>query len=317
MKNGRTVLGIVGLGGYAVDEIELARALERLNSDSLVVQNFYRPESKYLRFAGSDAGRLEQLRAAVSDPEIDIVMALRGGYGMTRLLPLLDFGLLANSNKIFVGHSDFTAFHLGMLAKTGAVSFAGPMICDDFTREPPSEFTHSHFWNCLTNSEYSVRGYSHDIAVPNPSVHAEGKLWGGNLAMLTHLVGTPYFPDVKDGILFLEDVNEHPFRVERMLMQLIHAGILEKQRAVLLGDFSNYSLTTYDNGYDFNAMLSFIRSQLKIPVLTGLPFGHTRDKVTLPVGAQAQLMSTAEEFELKISNYPGLCKQVVPQPGVC
>ena len=129
----------------------------------------------------------------------------------------------------------------------------------------------------------------------------QGVLWGGNLAMLTHLVGTPWMPQIQQGILFVEDVNEHPYRIERMMLQLLHAGVLQEQQAIILGDFSAYKLTDYDNGYDFEAMLNYLRQVIQVPILTGLPFGHVRDKLTLPVGAHCHLVSTSEEFILQLS----------------
>jgi muramoyltetrapeptide carboxypeptidase len=148
-----------------------------------------------------------------------------------------------------------------------------------------------------------VRG----AAAGNPVVDVDGKLWGGNLAMLVHLLGTPYFAQIDGGILFIEDINEHPYRVERMLLQLLHAGVLDKQKALVLGDVSGYKLAAFDNGYDFDAMLAYIRSRLPIPVLTGLPFGHIRERCTLPFGAQARLVSDRSgSFELTASGYPTL-----------
>jgi muramoyltetrapeptide carboxypeptidase len=210
--------------------------------------------------------------------------------------------MLAASGKIFVGHSDFTAWQMALLAQTGAISFAGPMICDDFTREEVSDFTMQHFWQCLSNATQVVRAH----AQGNPLVNASGTLWGGNLTMLTHLAGTPYMPQIEGGILFIEDINEHPYRVERMLLQLLHAGVLARQQAVLLGDFSNYRLSDYDNGYDFDTMLAYLRQHLPVPVLTGLPFGHIRDKVTLAVGCRAELVSDSTGFRLGMKAYPFL-----------
>jgi muramoyltetrapeptide carboxypeptidase len=109
-------------------------------------------------------------------------------------------------------------------------------------------------------------------------------------------------PQVDGGILFLEDIGEHPYRIERMMLQLQYAGILERQRAIVLGDFSNYRLAEHDNGYDFDAMLAYLRTHVSAPILTGLPFGHIRDKVSLPVGAQAQLLADASGFQLTIQN---------------
>jgi muramoyltetrapeptide carboxypeptidase len=113
-------------------------------------------------------------------------------------------------------------------------------------------------------------------------------------------------PTIEGGVLFIEDVNEHPYRVERMLLQLAHAGILQKQKAVLFGDFSSYRLSEYDNGYNFDSMLTFMREHVSVPMLQGLQFGHVPDKLTLPVGAQAHLQSDAQGFSLAISNYPHL-----------
>jgi muramoyltetrapeptide carboxypeptidase len=293
-------VAIVAPGGYAPDEAVLARAFERLQAQGCRVRSYYDPAAKHQRFGGTDDMRAAQLHAAACDPDIQIVLALRGGYGMTRLLPMLDLKLLAASGKLFVGHSDFTALQMALLAHSRAPSFAGPMICDDFTRAQVSDFAMRHFWQCLIDPAYTIAA----SAPGNPIVDVSGMLWGGNLTMLTHLLGTPYFPQIDGGILFIEDINEHPYRVERMLLQLLHAGVLARQKAVLFGDFSSYRLSDYDNGYDFNAMLDHIRAQLSIPVLTGLPFGHIQDKVTLPVGCSAQLVSDANSFELRMTAYP-------------
>jgi muramoyltetrapeptide carboxypeptidase len=172
------------------------------------------------------------------------------------------------------------------------------MLCSDFGSAELSEFTMSHFWQCLRQPEQVLRVSAAD----NPVVKVSGTLWGGNLAMLNHLVGTAYLPQIEDGILFLEDIGEHPYRIERMLLQLQYAGILGRQQAIVLGDFSGYRLGEHDNGYDFNTMLVYLRAHIAVPILTGLPFGHIRDKVTLQVGAQAQLLSDANGFRLTIQN---------------
>jgi muramoyltetrapeptide carboxypeptidase len=210
---------------------------------------------------------------------------------------------MAASRKLFVGYSDFTAFHMGLMAKTGRASFAGPMVCDDFTREEAEQFTLDQLWSCLAGPTHTVTG----TAAGNPQVDVAGKLWGGNLAMLVP-AGHAVFPQVDGGILFLEDVNEHPYRVERMLLQLLHAGVLERQQAVVLGDFSAYKLSPMDKGYDFDAMLAYVRARLPVPVLTGLEFGHIRRRVTLPFGGQARLQSDASGFSLQVVDYPTLSR---------
>ena len=289
-------IAIVAPSGYATDEAAYQRGLQRLRDHGHVVHDFSASTSRHQRFAASDAARVEQLHSAASHPEVEIVIALRGGYGLSRLLPQIDFRLLAQSGKLFVGHSDFTVLQMGLLAE-GAGSLAGPMICDDFSREDVSEFTHRHFWQAIAEKSFELR----IEATGNPTINAEGRLWGGNLAMLAHLAGTRWMPQVEGGILFVEDINEHPYRVERMLLQLLHAGVLGRQQAILLGDFSGYRLTDYDNGYDFAAMVAYLRDTLGVPVLTGLPFGHIRDKLSLPVGARGQLSSDRSGFRLSVS----------------
>ena len=297
-------IAIVASSGYALDEAAYFRGIAALEAQGCAVHSYYDPAHKHQRFGATDEARIAQLHAAADNPGVQIVLALRGGYGMSRLLPKLDFPRLAASGKRFVGHSDFTAFSLALLAQTGAASFAGPMLCDDFTRDEPSEFTQQNFWRCLTSPTHTV-GWQ---ASGNPTVSVSGTLWGGNLSMLTSLLGTPYWPQVDGGILFVEDINEHPYRIERLLLQLHHAGVLARQKALILGDFSGYRLNEYDNGYDFEAMLTWLRAELPLPIVTGLPFGHVRDKVTLPVGCEAQLDSSSESVLLGMMRYPALSK---------
>lgn len=302
MSTPKIGIALAALGGYALDQAALERGIERLREQGCVVHNYYEPENKFQRFGGTDAARLAQLNAAAADPEVQVVMALRGGYGISRLLPEIDFKAMAESGKLFVGYSDFTAFQMGLMAQAGRISFAGPMFCDDFIRAEQNAFTLGQFWDCVKGPDHSVcaavRG--------NPALDVTGPLWGGNLAMLVHLLGTPYFPRIEGGILFVEDVNEHPYRVERMLLQLLHAGVIGRQQAVLLGDFSAYKLSAQDNGYDFDAMLAYLRERLPVPVLTGLEFGHIARRVTLPFGARAHLVSDASGYRMTMAGYPTL-----------
>lgn len=298
----RPGIAIVAPGGYAPDEAAFRLALARLEERGWLVHNYYDPARKHQRFGGSDADRVSQLHAAARDPDVDIIMALRGGYGMSRLLHLLDYELLAASGKRIVGHSDVTALQLALLAATGAPSFAGPMICDDFTRTEPDLYAMQSLTDCLRGPHHRVSWQGGD----NAALDVSGKLWGGNLAMVVHLLGTPYLPQVDGGILFVEDINEHPYRVERMLLQLLHAGMLGRQRALVLGDFSAYRLSDYDNGYSFSSMLSYLRAVLPLPVVTGLPFGHIPTKATLAVGSQGRLRVSGNEASISMSDYPAL-----------
>ncbi|MBS0307537.1 MAG: muramoyltetrapeptide carboxypeptidase [Proteobacteria bacterium] len=295
-------VAIVAPGGYAPDEAALMRGIALLEAQGCCVHNYYNPRQKHQRFGGTDEARVAQLHAAAANPDVKIVLALRAGYGMTRILPALDLDLLAHSGKLFVGYSDFTALQMALLKRNGTITFAGPMMCDDFNREDVSSFTMSHFWRCMTQDTQVIEW----TADGNPAVDVAGTLWGNNLAMLVNLLGTPYFPQIDGGILFLEDINEHPFRIERMLLQLESAGVLARQKAIVLGDFSGGRLSDYDNGYNFDTMLAYLRARFSLPVLTGLPFGHIRDKLTLPIGAQARLEAQGSSLRLTLSGYPVL-----------
>jgi muramoyltetrapeptide carboxypeptidase len=229
-------------------------------------------------------------------------MAARGGYGLTRLLDRIDWKLLARSvgrGTRWVGHSDFTALQLALLAHTGAASWAGPLACYDFGRaeeehgEPVVEAVDEVTAGCFAEAmrgELEAVGFRTDAGFDG--LHLRGPLWGGNLAMLVSLLGTPHAPPparVKGGLLFVEDVNEHPYRVERMLLQLLQAGVVGAQKAVLLGRFTDWATSPLDRGYGMKAMLAQLRAQTRVPILTGLPFGHVPTKVTLPVGCRATL----------------------------
>lgn len=299
MSTGKIGIAIVAPSGY-VQDTTLEKGISALKAKGYRVFNYYDPKKRYQRFGATDEARVQQIMQAATNPDVRIVMALRGGYGLTRLLPYLDFDKLVQSGKLFVGHSDFTVFQMALLKK-GGISFAGPMLEGDFVREQ-SSFTFTHFENCLRKPEISIEWSLQG----NPDIDTEGMWWGGNLTMLTHLTGTPWMPVIYGGILFVEDIHEHPYRIERMLLQLDHAGILKRQKALVLGQFSEYKLTDYDNGYDFDTMLAWLRSRLEIPVLTGLPFGHVVNKVTLPVGAHARLFSQNASVQLHLSAYPTL-----------
>ncbi len=259
------------------------------------------------RFAGSDDERLAEINSLTrfieSTEELkakrpDLVMALRGGYGLSRLLDRIDFKEIAKAKLSFMGHSDFTAFNLAYLAQAGMPSYNGPMMSYDFGAETPSKFMLQHFWDLLNNGSDTI-----EVKVAQPyTLDIKQTLWGGNLTMINQLIGTPYLPKIQGGILFLEDINEHPYRIERNLYQLRDAGILEQQSAILLGQFNGFQLYDSDAGYDFAAMVDHFRSRCDVPILTGLPYGHVRDKVTLPVGQQAHLRVMADAgFELVVN----------------
>jgi muramoyltetrapeptide carboxypeptidase len=295
-------IAIVPLSSAALTIDGISRAEAILAERGFVVHNYYHHEQRFQRFAASEASRLAALYDAVEHPEVQVIMALRGGYGLSRLLPQIDFARIAQGNKIFVGFSDFNALQLALLAKTDLASVCGPTLCDDFTRADVSNITLPDFFDCIEQSEpigqrlHKLSFHSADHQ--NRRMQAQGQLWGGNLAMLVHLLGSEFFPQVDAGILFVEDVGEHPYRIERMMLQLLHAGVLEKQKAIVMGSFSAYKLAEYDNGYDFEQMLSYLRSVISVPIITGLPFGHIKDKVSLVIGSQADLQVDLNDIVL-------------------
>lgn len=295
-------IALVAPAGFVPEPDAIARGIARLEAQGILVRNYYDHEARHLRFGGTDDARLAQLHAAAADPDVQVVMAVRGAYGITRLMPRIDFARMAASGKIFVGFSDLTAFHMGLYATAGAISYAGPMFAGDFGAPEPVGFTLDDFWSCLAGPTHVVRGQGEG----NPAVEASGIAWGGNLAMVISLLGTEWFPRIDGGILYLEDIAEHPYRVERMLLQLMQAGVLDRQQAIVLGDFSGYRLGPGDNGYDFAQMLAYLRATLPCPVLTGLEFGHIPRRVTIPFGAQGRLVAGTDGWTLTLSGYPTL-----------
>jgi muramoyltetrapeptide carboxypeptidase len=291
-------IGLYAPAGFALTPGALDRAVGRLEAmwEHVIVDPTC--TQRWQRFAANDDDRLAAVMRMASDPRIDLALPLRGGYGWTRLLPRLDFRALAASGKQWIGYSDFTAFALAALAQSGMTTFAGPMAQGDFGAEVPSAFTFDHCFGVLDQPRYEVA-----CTLEGPDVACAGTLWGGNLALVAHLVGTPYFPQVDGGILFLEDIGESPYRVERLLYQLHHAGILARQRAILLGHFTGYTLTDSDGGFELRDAVAHLRAICPVPVLTGLPFGHVPDKLTLPVGGQCALAVNDGAATLAFSDY--------------
>ena len=307
------------------DKAAFRRGVKRLQALGHSVEVDADALAVHTRFAGDDATRLAAIhRAAASGA--DVALVSRGGYGLTRLLQRIDYAAVAkaaDSGMHFVGVSDFTAFQNAVLAQTGAVTWAGPALCPDFgTKELPDDIMEACFDDLLSGHGEGTgwrtlyeRPVAGAVAVASVSASASAsaalagatapgapvpgtaapleltgaRLWGGNLAVLCSLVGTPYLPQVPGGILFIEDVNEHPYRVERMLTQLLYAGVLAKQQAVLLGQFTQYQLAPHDKGYRLQSVVDWLRQQISAPVLTNLPYGHVATKVLLPVGAQVEL----------------------------
>jgi len=275
------------------DKAVIRRGAARLKALGYEVELDEAVFARHMRFAGDDETRLAAIhRAAASGA--DVALITRGGYGLTRLLPAIRYKAIAEAidrGMRFVGLSDFTAFQSAVLAETGAITWAGPAVGEDFGVEgEPDEIMQACFED-LMNGQGEGTGWQLPRAeAPAEPLNLSGKLWGGNLSVLAGLAGSRWLPKVKGGILFLEDVHEHPYRVERLLTQLLYAGVLERQKAVVLGHFTNYKPVPHDRGFRLQTVVEWLRRQIKAPVLTSLPFGHVPTKVALPVGAKVQLV---------------------------
>lgn len=292
-------IGLYAPAGFAVAPEAVARAVARLEAAGHRVVVDPTATARWQRFSATDDERLAAVWRMAADPRVDLVLAVRGGYGWSRLLDRIDFARLAATRKRWLGHSDFTAFQLAALARAGMVTFAGPLAAYDFGADTASTYTLEHCWGLLSNAHYRI-----ELPLEGPAnLASQGTLWGGNLTLVAHLVGTPYLPRVEGGILFLEDVGEHPYRLERLLYQLHYAGVLGQQSALLLGAFTGYAPTANDNGYDLAAMIAHARDRFGVPIFTGLPFGHCPDKLTLPVGGHCALTVHDGRARIELSHY--------------
>lgn len=248
---------LIAPSGYCIKQHAALRGIQRLTDAGHQVNNVEVIARRCERFAGTETERLEDLNslARLTTPNT-IVLAVRGGYGASRLLADIDWQALVARQQhdplLICGHSDFTAIQCGLLAQGNVITFSGPMLVANFGADELNAFTEHHFWLALRNKTFTIEWQGE-----GPTCQTEGTLWGGNLAMLISLIGTPWMPKIENGILVLEDINEHPFRVERMLLQLYHAGILPRQKAIILGSFSGSTPNDYDAGYNLESVYAF------------------------------------------------------------
>lgn len=267
---------------------------------------------RWRRFAGTDEERAGAFARAAAHRGSGTVMITRGGYGLSRILARIDYAAVAASGKRFIGNSDFTAFNAALYARCRVPSWQGPSLGEDFGRDDgdgPDPFMLQGLGATLVGRARSyrlegvVRG---SVALPAGTT-LRGRLWGGNLAMLASLCGAPLMPAIRDGLLFLEDIGEAPYRVERMLLQLAASGIVQRQRAVLLGRFTRGPADERDVDehaelFDYrlaDVFETFARAA-GVPVLRGLPFGHVRAKATLPFGVPVQLERAVRAIHLRV-----------------
>lgn len=303
----KKVIYLYSPSGAVRDRAAFKRGVRRLTELGYEVEVDQDALTRFERFAGDDATRIRAMERA-ADSGADVALITRGGYGITRVIDQLPFASIASAienGTQFVGISDFTALQLALFAQTGACTWAGPALCEGFgvggaSGEIPDDIMEDCFADLITGQGEGA-GWRQDrngqIAEADLLIE-DAILWGGNLTVLTSLIGTPYFPDIRQGVLFLEDVAEHPYRVERMLTQLLRSGVLARQRAVILGQFSAYQLTSHDSGFGLPKVIGWLRNQLNIPVFTNLPYGHVPTKVLLPFGLKVDLTASGKDVLL-------------------
>ena len=295
------VIGVCAPSGR-VDDVLLAMGVAYLESFGHRVIVSEEAHHTWRYFAGTDEERLAGFHRLVDDPSIDMIIAARGGYGLTRLIAHIDWNRVAASGKIYCGFSDFTAFNMAAHACANLLTFHGPMLTSDLAKNEPDTFAENHFWQAVRHNEHRIEGIACDHGYDERRV--DGVLWGGNLSLVAHLVGTPYFPSIDDGILYVEDLNEEPYAIERQFMQLHHAGVLARQKALILGDFAQCSATnTQRYPYSMEEVVEALRLLLPYPVLTNFPFGHIARKATLPFGGTGTVQLREGGYSLRFAGH--------------
>jgi muramoyltetrapeptide carboxypeptidase len=246
--------------------------------------------------AGTDEARAQDIMAMFADPDVKAIFCMRGGYGSARLLGLLDYHFIKKHPKVFVGFSDITSLHCALLTQAKLVSFHGPTLNTNLTGEKPSSFLTQSLWRTVMEpspaGSINEKPPGKEILILKSGV-ATGPLIGGNLSVLCAALGTPFLPQFKNGILFFEDVGEQPYRFDRMLTQLLNAGLLQQVAGVAIGINKDCedpdAAKTKEYLQTLEDVLRDRLTPLGVPVVAGLPFGHVAKNATLPVGIRATL----------------------------
>ncbi|MCX7719147.1 MAG: LD-carboxypeptidase [Candidatus Sumerlaeaceae bacterium] len=314
LKPGMTV-GVIAPASGVKDETQVDAAVAGLEEFGLRVRLGRSVRKRRGFVSATPAERLADLHAAFADKTVDAVMCLRGGYGTMHLLDAIDYDLVRRNPKIFTGFSDITALHLAFLRKCRLVTFNGPMASTTFSKHPPSAFSVASFLRTVSEPvpAGSVwQGHAdRKFRIVRPG-RAEGPLTGGNLTLVAATVGTPYEIETRGRIVFLEEVDEKPYRVDRYLTQLLLAGKLRDAAAVVFGRNVADSESAENERRrlgdrpprramppprrvprDFEQIIDEVIAErlapLGIPVMIGLPFGHIEDYATLPMGCRASV----------------------------
>lgn len=254
-------------------------------------------KKQWYSYAGTDEERAEEINSFFDDKSIDAIICMRGGYGSNRLIELLDFEVIKRNPKIFVGYSDITTLHIALNEKVNLITFHGPMAVSNFT-DNYNRDTYENFIEILSNSrdKQSIKNITKELKVLNEG-RAKGKLVGGNLATLIATLGTEYDLDYNGKILFLEDVGEKTYKIDRFLNQLKKHGVFEKIEGLVLGDFKN---CIQDSEKDMTLLEVFQNyfKELKKPVIYNFESGHSEPMLTLPLGAICEIDTYNKELKV-------------------
>jgi muramoyltetrapeptide carboxypeptidase len=249
--------------------------------------------------AGTDEERVEDIHNMFLDQEVKLIICLRGGYGASRLLDKIDYSIIKNNPKIFCGYSDITVLQNAFFKKTGLITFAGPMAGVDFYKDI-SEFTEMSFWTTITSNEPIILKFPKGENLGSfTSGISDGRLIGGNLSVFSSLTGTDYLPDPEDKILFLEEIGEVPYRIDRMLNQLKLSGYLGKIKGVILGSFIDCTETDQQRkSLKLEEVLAdYFISNYHAPVVYNLNHGHIGNNLTIPIGLKVRINGTNSTIE--------------------
>lgn len=284
-----------------VPHAQLDRGIARMEARGFTIKLGDHAKGRYEYLSGTDAERLADLHAAWADPEVDAVWCARGGYGAMRLLDSVDWDSLARPLPL-IGYSDITALHLAIQAKFDRVGFSGPMLGTSNGYGMPDDLdpaSDADLWAWIGDRELPralANPYGEPLTVLREGV-AEGRLVGGNLALVAALVGTPYLPDLSGTILVVEDVGEYPYRIDRMLTQLRLSGDLDRIAGIILGDFDDCFPPVKDEpGLPLDELVIELLGDRDIPVVSGLRYGHIKQRCTVPLGAMARLSTSGPEI---------------------
>ncbi|MBM4175255.1 MAG: LD-carboxypeptidase [Ignavibacteria bacterium] len=255
---------------------------------------------QYGYLGGLDEERLSDIHDMFSDKNVKAIISIRGGYGTIRLLDKINFNLIRRNPKIFVGYSDITALQLAIYVKTGLITFSGPMAAVDFANEI-DPFTEDNFWRMVTSNKKigKVKNPNEEKISTLTKGIANGRLIGGNLSLIGSLLGTPYLPKFDKSILFLEDVDEKPYRVDRYFSQMKLAKIFDKMSGMILCNFTDCEETDPSKkSLSINDVVYEYFSSVKKPIIYNVIYGHVKSKNTIPLGVRARINATKGEFEI-------------------